>query len=91
MYQQFEGSFESIGTTLPMRGLGEKMGPENHNLKQRDRAQLFISFDLSRRASNFNIFVCQNWMKNGQVMSMRSACSQVALAYFGPKILATFC
>ena len=28
MYQQFEGSLESIGTTLPMRGLGAKMGPK---------------------------------------------------------------
>ena len=32
MYQQFEGNFESIGTTLLMCGLGAKMGPKNQNL-----------------------------------------------------------
>ena len=66
MYQQFEGSFESIGTTLPMRGLGAKMGSKNQNIKQGERAELFIPFDSSRRASHFSVY----WMKNGQVMTM---------------------
>ena len=38
MYQQFEGSFESIGTSLPWWGLGAKMGPKNQNVKQGDSA-----------------------------------------------------
>ena len=38
MYQSFENSFESIGTTLPMWGLGAKMGPKNQILKPGDRA-----------------------------------------------------
>ena len=28
IYQQLEGSFESMRAMLPMRGLGEKMGPK---------------------------------------------------------------
>ena len=48
------------------------MGSKNVNLKQ-------------RRASHFRVFVCQNWMKNGKVMTMRSARAKVAMAYFGPK------
>ena len=32
------------------------MGSKNVNLKQ-------------RRASHFSVFVCQNWMKNGKVMT----------------------
>ena len=48
------------------------MGSKNVNLKQ-------------RRASHFSVFVCQNWMKNGKVMTMRSARAKVGLAYFGPK------
>ena len=44
----------------------------------------FIPFDSSQRVSPFSVFVCQNWMKNGQVMAMRSARAKVALAYFGP-------
>ena len=68
------------------------MGPKNQNLKQRDRAYLFIPFDSSRRASHFIVFVCQNWMKYGQVMTMPSAHAKVALAILGHKmaILATF-
>ena len=33
--------------------------------------------------SHFSVFVCQNLMKNGQVMAMGSARAKVALAYFG--------
>ena len=36
-YQQFEGSFVSIGATLPMWSLVAKMGAKNQNLKQGDR------------------------------------------------------
>ena len=46
------------------------MGPKNQILKQGD--------------SHFSVFVCQNWMKNGQVMTMGSARGKVALSYFGP-------
>ena len=49
------------------------MGYKNRNIKQGDRAHLFIPFDSSRRASHFSVFVCQNWIKNGQVMTMQSA------------------
>ena len=42
------------------------MGPKNQILKQGNRAYLFNPFDSSR------VFVCQNWMKNGQVMTMGS-------------------
>ena len=48
MYQQFGGSFESIGTTLTIKGLGAKMGPKNQNLKQGDKASFLfhlIRFD----------------------------------------------
>ena len=38
MYQQSEGSFESIGTTLPMWCLGANMWPKYQNLKQGDKA-----------------------------------------------------
>ena len=48
------------------------MGPKNQILKQGNRAYLFNPFDLSRRDSHFSVFVCQNWMKNGQVMTMGS-------------------
>ena len=44
------------------------MGPENKILKQGD--------------SHFCVFVCQNWMKNGQVMTMGSACAKVASGLF---------
>ena len=46
------------------------MGSKNQNIKQGERAELFIPFDSSRRASHFSVFVYQNWMKNGQVMTM---------------------
>ena len=49
------------------------MGPKNKNIKQGDKAYIFIPFGLSRRASHLSVFVCQNWMKNGQVLTMRSA------------------
>ena len=66
------------------------MGPKNQNLTQGDRA--FIPFDSSRLASHFSVFVCQNWMKNSQVMIMQSVCAKVVLAISGHKmaILATF-
>ena len=60
------------------------MGPKNQYMKQEDRASNLIPFDLSQRASHFSVFVCQNLMKNGQVMAMGSARAKVALAYFGP-------
>ena len=60
------------------------MGPKNQYIKQGDRAQYCIPFDSSQRASHFSVFVCQNLMKNGQVMAMGSARAKVALAYFGP-------
>ena len=60
------------------------MGSKNQILKQGDRAKLFNPFDSSRRDSHFSVFVCQNWMKNGQVMTMGSARGKVALSYFGP-------
>ena len=93
MYQQFEGSFDSVGTILPMVDFVAKMGPKNQTIKQEERElNFFIPFDLSRRASHFSVFVCQNWMKNGKVMTMRSARAKVALAILGHKmaILATF-
>ena len=43
------------------------MGPKNQNLKQ--------------EYSHFSVFVGQNWMKNGQVMTMRSA-RQSGAGYF---------
>ena len=43
------------------------MGPKNQYIK---------------RASHFSVLVCQNLMKNGQVMAMGSARAKVALAYF---------
>ena len=58
------------------------MGPKNQILKQGDRAQLFNPFNLSRRDSHFNVFVCQNWMKNGQVMTMGSVRAKVAPGLF---------
>ena len=48
------------------------MGPKNQYIKQGDGA------------SHFSVFVCQNLMKNGQVMAMGSARAKVALAYFRP-------
>ena len=39
-------------------------------------------FDSSRRDSHFSVFVCQNWMKNGQVMTMGSARAKVASGLF---------
>ena len=39
---------------------------------------------LNSKARRFSVFVCQNWMKNGQVMTMGSARGKVALSYFGP-------
>ena len=60
------------------------MGPKNQYIKQGDRAYNFIPFDSSQRASHFSVLVCQNLMKNGQVMAMGSARAKVALAYFGP-------
>ena len=90
MYQQFKGSFKSIGITLPMRGLGAKMGPKKQNLKQGDRAKL-IPFDSSRRASHFSLFVCQNWMKNGQVLTIEARMAFWARAISNKiVILATF-
>ena len=58
------------------------MGPKNQILKQGDRAQLFNPFDSSRRDSHFSVFVCQNWMKNGQVMTMGSVRAKVASGLF---------
>ena len=58
------------------------MGPKNQILKQGDRAYLFNPFDSSRRDSHFGVFVCQNWMKNGQVMTMGSARAKVASGLF---------
>ena len=85
MYQQFEGSFDSIGKSLPLE---HKWGPKTKILSKD-----FISFDLSRRPCHFSVFVCQNWIKNGQVMSMQSAHAKVALAFLGHEmdIFATFC
>ena len=93
MYQQFESNFESIGTKLPMCEALEQKRAQKTKSKARVLSLVFIPFDSSRRASHFSVFVCQNWMKNGQVMTLRSAHAKVALAYFGPKmaILATFC
>ena len=42
------------------------MEPKNQYIKQGDRAQNFIPFDSSQRASHFSVFVCQNLMKNGR-------------------------
>ena len=42
------------------------MAPKNQIIKQGDRAYLFNPFNSSRRDSHFSVFVCQNWMKNGQ-------------------------
>ena len=55
MYKQFEGRFESICTTLPCEALEQKRCPKTKAM----------------RACHFSVFVCQNWMKNGQVMTMR--------------------
>ena len=60
------------------------MGPKNQILKQGDRAYIFNPFDSSRQDSHLSVFVCQNWMKNAQVMTMESAHGKVALSYFGP-------
>ena len=48
------------------------MGTKNQNIKAR------------RRAGYFSVFVCQNWMENGQVMTMQSVRAKVAIAYFEP-------
>ena len=48
----------------------QKWDQKTNILKQGDRAYFFISFDSSQRVSHFSVFVCQNWMKNGQVMAM---------------------
>ena len=61
------------------------MEPKNQNLKQGVRDKLFIPFDSSQRASHFSVFVCQNLMKYGQVMTMPSVCATVALAILSHK------
>ena len=47
-----------------------KNGAKNQILNLGDIAKFFNPFDLSRRASHFSVFVCQNWMKNGHVMTV---------------------
>ena len=44
----------------------------------------FLIHSIRIDNSHFSVFVCQNWMKNGQVMTMGSARGKVALSYFGP-------
>ena len=52
------------------------MGPKNQILKQGDRAFSFL-IHSSRRDSHFSVFVCQNWMKNGQVITNKRQTSRV--------------
>ena len=54
MYQQFEGNCEAL----------------EQKMAQKPKSKAFIPFDSSRRAIHFSVLVCQNWMENGQVMTM---------------------
>ena len=68
-----------------------KNGAQKPKFKAMSKSLVFIPFDSFRRASHLSVFVCQNWMENGQVMTNDHACmpsarAKVALAIMGHKM-----
>ena len=45
---------------------------------------------IKSKARSFSVFVCQNWMKNGHVMTMRNAHAKVAHAILGHQMAKNF-